>query len=173
MCQSVYLWCSIDISNGHVGYVKPCREGRLPVLAGKEGSAADRPICCVCELSRQSAVSLAPSPAPFRRAGISDAPPAHHLTISRPKVATHTQLTVGLLTEHADDVVLRRTALARGGAVVAPLSTAASDGRPFGCMKESGASQLQADESVQHRDERHGRHEEHERGYLEGVLHVF
>ena len=110
---------------------------------------------------------------PFRRAGISDPQPAHRPSISRPKLATHTQLTVSLLTEHADDVVLWRAALASCGAVVTSLSTAASDGRPFGCMKEPGAPQLQADESVQHRDERHGRHEEHERRYLEGVLHLF
>ena len=40
-------------------------------------------------------------------------------------------------------------------------------------MKEPGASQFQADEGVQHRDERHGSHEEHQSRYLEGMLHVF
>lgn len=34
---------------------------------------------------------------------------------------------------------------------------------------QTGASQLQADEGVQHRDERHGCHEEHEGRDLEGV----
>lgn len=85
----------------------------------------------------------------------------------------HPTVTASLLTKHADDVVLWRAAPASGGAVVASLSTAASDGRPFVRMKEPGASQLQADESVEHCDERHGSNEEHERRYLEGVLHLF
>lgn len=36
-------------------------------------------------------------------------------------------------------------------------------------ISQTGASQLQADEGVQHRDERHGCHEEHEGRNLEGV----